>query len=68
MLLNKGRKTLAPSQSKGVYAQIQQILARELPYVSLWHYDNVVVMAKNVNGFVLDPSGDLFTLKDVWIE
>jgi peptide/nickel transport system substrate-binding protein len=67
-LLNKGRKTLAPSQSKGVYAQIQQILARELPYVSLWHYDNVVVMAKNVNGFVLDPSGDLFTLKDVWIE
>ena len=66
--LTAARKTLDLNERKAYYAEIQRILARDLPYVSLWHYDNVAVLAQNVQGFVLDPSGDLFSLKDVWIE
>jgi peptide/nickel transport system substrate-binding protein len=67
-LLSEGRKVLDLALRKEYYARVQAILARELPYVSLWHYDNVVVMGRNVHGFVLDPAGDLFSLKDVWIK
>jgi peptide/nickel transport system substrate-binding protein len=67
-LVDEGRRTLDLRARKLIYARVQENLARDLPYISLWHYDNVVVMRKNVHGFVLDPSGDLFSLKDVWIE
>ncbi len=67
-LVDAGRRTLDLPARKSVYAQVQEILARDLPYISLWHYDNVVVLRRNVHGFVLDPSGDLFSLKDVRIE
>ncbi len=66
--LRSARRALDLERRKQHYSRIQEILARDLPYVSLWHYDNVVVMRKNIHGFVLDPRGDLFSLKDVWIE
>jgi peptide/nickel transport system substrate-binding protein len=67
-LLEDARKTLDLATRKHYYARVQKILAKDSPYVSLWHYENVVVMAKNVHGFILDPRGDLFSLKDVWVE
>ncbi len=66
-LLIRARHTLNPSRRKKYYARIQEILARDLPYISLWYYDNIAVMRKNLHGFALDPRGDLFSLKDAWI-
>ncbi len=67
-LLEAGRRELDPGRRKRIYGKIQASLAKDLPYVSLWHYDNVAVFRKELHGFVLDPSGDLFSLKDAWLE
>ncbi|NOY53035.1 MAG: ABC transporter substrate-binding protein [Deltaproteobacteria bacterium] len=66
-LLEAGRRETDPAKRKRIYGRVQEILARDLPYVSLWYYDNVAVFSKRLHGFVLDPRGDLFSLKDAWI-
>jgi len=67
-LLEAGRRETDPAKRKEIYGTVQAILAEDLPYVNLWYYDNVAVFSKNLHGFVLDPSGDLFSLKDAWLE
>jgi peptide/nickel transport system substrate-binding protein len=67
-LIERGRVLQDREERKEVYGQVQKILARDLPYVSLWNEVNVVVMDRRVQGFVLYPDGDFVSLKDVWIE
>ncbi|MGH9515145.1 MAG: ABC transporter substrate-binding protein [Terriglobales bacterium] len=49
-----------PDQSarKQDYAEIQQILAEDLPYINLWYFDNVMVYSKRVHGLEMNPSGN----------
>ena len=68
LLIERGRVLQDREERKEVYGRIQKILARDLPYVSLWNEVNVVVMDPRVRGFVLRPDGDFLSLKDVWIE
>jgi len=68
LLIERGRVLQGREERKEVYGRIQKILARDLPYVSLWNEVNVVVMDPRVRGFVLRPDGDFLSLKDVWIE
>jgi peptide/nickel transport system substrate-binding protein len=68
LLIERGRVLQDREERKEVYGQVQKILARDLPYVSLWNEVNVVVMDQRVRGFVLYPDGDFLSLKDVWIE
>ncbi len=42
-LIDAGRTTVDQQQRKQIYAQVQKILADELPYINLWYFDNVVV-------------------------
>jgi peptide/nickel transport system substrate-binding protein len=64
-LLASGRMILQPNRRKDVYKEVQEILAEEMPYVSLWHAENVAVMKKEVQGYTLYGNGDFFSLKDV---
>lgn len=59
------RETLDPEKRKALYAEVQKIISEDLPYVSLWHTDNVAVMKKEVEGYTLYPDGDFYSLKDV---
>jgi peptide/nickel transport system substrate-binding protein len=61
-LIEEGRRTLPRDARKRVYSQIQKILARDLPVVSLWHEDNVVAMRKNVRGFQMVPTAQMVNL------
>jgi len=45
------------------YAEIQRILAEDLPYIYLWYFDNVMVHSKRVHGLELNPSGNYDFLK-----
>jgi peptide/nickel transport system substrate-binding protein len=63
-LLELGRTLLQIDQRKAVYEEIQEILARELPYISLWHLENFAVMKKEVQGYTLYENGDFYSLKD----
>jgi peptide/nickel transport system substrate-binding protein len=67
-LLEAGRKTLDTKKRKDIYSAVQKFLARDLPYVNLWHQENVVAMKKNLKGFELYPAGDLYSLQQVFFD
>ena len=50
------------------YAEIQQILAEDLPYINLWYFDNVMVYSKRVRGLNLNPSGNYDFLRTAELE
>jgi len=57
-LIAQGRAELDQSKRKHIYAEVQRILATDLPYVNLWYLDNVVVRSKRVRNVTISPSGD----------
>jgi peptide/nickel transport system substrate-binding protein len=65
-LILQGRRTLDRAARKRVYSEVQKIVARDVPVVSLWHEDNVVAMRKNVHGFVMVPTARLSGLDKVY--
>jgi len=62
-LIEQARSELDPQQRKTFYAEIQRILADEVPYIDLWYQDNVLVHTKRVSGLSLNPSGNYDFLK-----
>jgi len=62
-LLEAGRRELDRSRRKLIYAEVQRVLARDLPVISLWHEDNVAAMRKGVTGYQILPTGQFTTLK-----
>jgi len=61
-LLERGRRTLDRAGRKAIYAEVQRILADDLPVISLWHEDNVAAMGKDITGFQLLPTAQLSAL------
>jgi peptide/nickel transport system substrate-binding protein len=57
-LIREGRSTLDEQKRKAIYGEIQQILARDLPYINLWYLDNVLVHNNRVRGIELGPAGN----------
>jgi peptide/nickel transport system substrate-binding protein len=57
-LLEEGRRTVNIEQRKLIYAKVQQILARDLPYINLWYLDNVLVHTSRVSNIGLGVSAD----------
>jgi peptide/nickel transport system substrate-binding protein len=57
-LIAQGRREVDPSIRKGIYAELQRILAEEVPYVDLWYLDNVLVHNRRVRNLQLNPAGN----------
>jgi len=57
-LIDQGRREVDPSVRKPIYAEVQRILANDLPYVDLWYLDNVLVHNKRVVNLKLNPAGN----------
>lgn len=64
-LVEAANVTLNESERRKLYSDVQKLAAVDLPYVSLWWPDNIVVMNKAVAGFVPYPNGSLISLSDV---
>ncbi len=62
-LIDQARSELDQNTRKQLYAEIQRILAEELPYIDLWYQDNVLIHSKRVQGLTLNPSGNYDFLK-----
>ena len=62
-LIDQARQESDPNIRKQIYAEIQAILAEELPYINLWYFDNVLVHSKRVRNLTLNPSGNYDFLK-----
>jgi peptide/nickel transport system substrate-binding protein len=59
-LTEKGRRTLDRERRRAIYADVQAILARDVPIVPLWHEHNVAVMNIDLRGFELYRSANLW--------
>ena len=57
-LIDKARREVDPGVRKRIYAELQLILADELPYIDLWYLDNVLVHNKRVRNLQLNPAGN----------
>lgn len=57
-LIDQGRRELDQQKRRQIYAQIQEILADELPYINLWYLDNVLAHSARVKDVVMPPSGN----------
>ncbi|HEX6501837.1 MAG TPA: ABC transporter substrate-binding protein [Terriglobales bacterium] len=62
-LVDRGRSELDQNVRRQIYAEIQIILAQDLPYINLWYQDNVLVHSRRVHNLTLNPSGNYDFLK-----
>lgn len=67
-LISKASTELDQNERKRDYAELQQILAEDLPYIDLWYFDNVMVYSKRVHGLELNPSGNYDFLRTAELE
>jgi ABC-type transport system substrate-binding protein len=67
LLIDQARRETDQGVRKNLYAEVQQILARDVPYVNLWYFDNVLVHTRRVRNATLNPSGNYDFLKTVEI-
>jgi peptide/nickel transport system substrate-binding protein len=64
-LIEEGRQTLDQEKRKAIYAEIQSILAQELPYIDFWYLDNVMVHSTRVQNLDISSSGNYDFLRTV---
>lgn len=62
-LIEQGSQPVDPVERRPHYLEAQQILADELPYISLFHKVNVAVMAAELEGYESFLSGEIYSLK-----
>ena len=61
-LIDAGRITTDRTERAKIYAELQQILSRDLPYISLWHDDVVTIHRSGLTGYTPLPNASLFEL------
>jgi peptide/nickel transport system substrate-binding protein len=66
-LIDQARRETDQDVRKRLYAEIQEILATDVPYINLWYFDNVLVHTRRVRDVTLNPSGNYDFLKTVEI-
>ena len=62
-LIDRARRESDQNARKKLYAEVQEILAQDIPYVNLWYFDNILVHTKRVRNVTLNPSGNYDFLK-----
>jgi peptide/nickel transport system substrate-binding protein len=64
-LVDAGARLAAPEERRPFYLEAQEILARDLPYISLFIKSTFAVMPAELAGYQNYPSGELYSLKQV---
>ena len=62
-LIDQARRETDQSVRKRLYAEVQEVLAEDEPYINLWYFDNVLVHTRRVRNLTLNPSGNYDFLK-----
>lgn len=65
-LVAEGAREQDVAHRRALYATVQAILAKDVPYISLWYPDNVCVAQSDVHGITLPSDGDFSFLVDVY--
>jgi peptide/nickel transport system substrate-binding protein len=62
-LIDQASRALDESTRRDLYRRVQQLVAADVPYVSLWAKTNVAVAQKNLEGVTLSPTADFSFLR-----
>ena len=62
-LIEQGSRETNHEKRRQIYAELQRIVADELPYINLWYYDNVLLHSKRMADVEISPSGNYNFLK-----
>jgi peptide/nickel transport system substrate-binding protein len=54
------------AERRRLYGEVQEIVARQVPYISLWYQTNAVVARADLRGIRPDPRGGFAFLRDVY--
>lgn len=67
-LLDRSKITLDPKERQKLFSAIQKQIAEDLPYVSLWHWNNVAVYTSRLRGYYAHPQANYlpFLLVSKW--
>jgi peptide/nickel transport system substrate-binding protein len=64
-LLDEAGAAADQQRRLALYAEVQRIVSREVPYISLWHKRNVAVAQRTLAGIHISPLADFVFLKNV---
>ena len=64
-LLDEASVSTSDTDRRARYDRVQEVLAAQVPYVSLWTKTNAVVAQRSLSGINMLPTGDFAFLKDV---
>ncbi len=67
-LIDQARSELDLETRKRLYAELQQAVAQDVPYINLWYLDNVLIASRRVHGLTLNPPGNYDFLKTADLE
>ena len=63
VLLDQAQRETDGERARALYSQIQKIVAADLPYVSLWHEDNIAIVKAGYTGYQSTPNARFEALK-----
>jgi peptide/nickel transport system substrate-binding protein len=67
-LLDQARVELSMERRKRLFAEVQRIVAEDLPYISLWFLDNVSVHRRRIANVMLEPTGSYDFLAGITLQ
>jgi peptide/nickel transport system substrate-binding protein len=67
-LLDRARVEMDQGRRKDILARVQEIVARDEPYINLWYVDNVCVHRERLEGIALSPGGDYDFLVSAFLQ
>lgn len=66
-LLERARRTLDEQRRHALYGEVQEIAARDLPYIPLWHPRHFAVVNRRLHNFRLTPNIDFAAFASVTV-
>lgn len=67
-LVQQGLETSGQKDRAAIYQQAQELLIKDLPWISLYNSESYVGLASKVQGFVFYLSASYYSLRETWIE
>ena len=68
ILLDRVRQSVDRDTQREIYSEVQRILAEDLPYIHLWHFDNVCIYNRRVRKVSLYPAGDYDFINEIELQ
>jgi peptide/nickel transport system substrate-binding protein len=66
LLIERASAAIDDEQRRSLYGQVQQAVARDVPYIPLWYKTNIAVFQPDIHGVRLSAIADFTFLKDVY--